>query len=195
MQNYYFQNHNGTIVCDEQWSSSYMMFCSYIGMTIFMIWIPLAVLISTQIIMYKRLQRQARKHTASTNQSRIQRMSQVCKTFRVVVIVFGFCTVPFAVYFHILTYMNAFHSNYFQKNIKTLLTFYEIFFIVMGTNSIWNPLIYGKIHQNVRKGFRTLSERGLSSLTQRRPREASNVSRITIISNRSLRQDIELSQM
>ena len=175
---------NGTYNCIERWPDKKKLFSAKLGLMIFILWIPIIILIVSQILMYIRLKREALAHSTSTNQNRFSQLSRASKSFRTIVAVFAICTIPYGMINHLITYYVAFNLSFIMKHHKTLNETLDAFLLLMSTNCIWNALIYGKIQQHITKAWRRRKSRGESEY----PLGSTNtaVSTSTVVSNTAL---------
>ena len=176
---------NDTYVCRERWPDQASFFLGNLGMLCCIIWIPLVILVVTQIMMYKRLKRETGSiHGETTNQSRFRQLSKAIKTFRIVVFVFAICTVPFTLQMHLITYL-IYDRPFWMKHRDVMMEVYHGLFILMSTNCIWNAAIYGKIHRHIFRVCRR-SHNGRENsfpLNEKRSRANTTQSNITDTSN------------
>ena len=156
---------NSTIPCDEQWPNAESKFYVYFATLQLVLWIPLVILTVSQIIMYNQIKQQAILHSTSTNQNRLLQLAQASKKFRIVVAVFAFCTVPFSLYFLLYNYLLTFHLPFWFEHMKLLGEILGILYILLSTNSIWNPIIYGQIFKHITKLFRKCRQQEPQSLS------------------------------
>ena len=110
--------------------------------------IPLAVVVITQIVSYRAIKKSAEQF--NFNEARVKTMKRIRKTFIRVAILFFTLVTPASTTLIFLYYTYIFHRDFFELHCELPLKLYPFFNLLLAVNSIVNPFIYAKIQKRFR---------------------------------------------
>ena len=111
------------------------------------IWFPMLLILIVYILMYIKLKKQAVIRRNSSSQNSNAQMTQISRTFSIVLIVFYICYLPSTMLFPYLIQ---------SINTEDYDTVRAVFSVLLFTNSCLNPIIYSKIHEKIYKNMKQL---------------------------------------
>ncbi|XP_051869448.1 neuropeptide Y receptor type 2-like [Pristis pectinata] len=134
------------VVCSEKWPNSDAQNGSIYSITMFILQYALPLLIISYA--YTRIWIKLKKHTSpGMRKDAHYRRRQTTKMLVMVVVVFAICWLPF----HLFQLLSDLDGRFLQLREYKLL--YTVFHVVAMCSTFANPLLYGWMNRNYRKGF------------------------------------------
>ena len=111
------------------------------------IWIPALILLILHIVMFRKLNEEAKIRTQTSTMDSKQQMKRIMKTFSLIIIAFYVCILPNLFFLTYKIYYTI-HRNK-RMDLKLYDNMKLTFLCLQNINSCLNPLIYAKIHHKI----------------------------------------------